>query len=586
MQYLEKETQYTAKQPTATFLHLKQLIIIFLLAVGLVPGMFGLTTIYKMSQKELVTSKGLYFSEVASFTAFQVEKILDEQLEAIQRLASLPTTKNILTFPLGNTVKEIENLRKIIMPELARKYFVTTICNSDGETVFSSDIQSLVATRPLSSSDSKIQVAKSGKAYISDILEDTSQMDQYYIEINVPVKNEDGENIGSIQARYNLDKLFDTINSVQIGDTGHANLITSTGTIVVCPIFALKSHKINKELLETIAGSSGAGWSIADDDGHGTMGTIVGYSPINLRKEFLAPGSFGDKDWYIFTRQEPSETFQSIHKFQSAAIINAILLILLALGMGFFAWRQILRAQKAHQSEVIYKEKAESVKQLMASFQQLMSSPLEEFSNWLDNVENHTINNQVEPEKVEKFRQRLLGINSLMKHLAYYTQTETFKLQPVELEKIVTESLGLLDYMITKKEIEVRLDKPAESVVMMGDPRLLSIVIMNIVLNAIHAVDKGGKVHIHIENNGDWGTCKISDNGIGIPKGKIENIFDPFFTTKKGHKGYGMGLAVSRGIIEKHGGSIAVKSAEGEGTEIIIILALAKSLLNTRHLNE
>ncbi len=573
MNPLSDPHQYSTKHPASTFSRLKQLIIFFLLVVGVIPGLVGFFAIYKTSKRELMASKGEYFMQVASLTAYHVESILEEKLEDINRLARMPMIRNIITFSSSEAVKETETLRKIIMPELAKNYFIANIYNTEGEIVFSSDLGNQILDREFGNFQREL-VGAGDKVYISDIYEAPSSDRPYYIEVYATVKDDAGTRIGAIQVRYAIDQLFDTITNVMIGDTGHANLVTSAGEIIICPIFAPKSHHARRKLIKSISTGS-PGWTIGVDDAHGSTGSIIGFSPVKINSDQLSPASFGGKSWYIFTRQEPHETFEPLEKFHNLAIIYATCLTTLAIIMGLFAWRQILKAQKAHQAEVVYKEKELSIKQLMASFEQLMAGPLLEFSKWIDDMETNGRQQRLTPESLATVKKHLLGIESVIQHLAYYTQTEKFDMRPVELKKIVEDSLLMLGFMIDNKKIKLKLDQPDTPVMLMGEARLLSIIIMNVVLNAIHAVNENGYINVSVKKSDGWGVVTVRDNGTGIHKDEIKKIFDPFFTTKRGHKGYGLGLSVSRGIIEKHGGRFRIESSLGDGTEVIVQLKLA-----------
>jgi len=97
-------------------------------------------------------------------------------------------------------------------------------------------------------------------------------------------------------------------------------------------------------------------------------------------------------------------------------------------------------------------------------------------------------------------------------------------------------------------------------------------VLLNIVLNAIHAMPEGGELTIKTYPLPDGKTVamEISDTGIGISEDKITQIFTPFFTDK--NRGTGLGLAIARNIVEKHGGTITVRSRKGEGTTFTVVL--------------
>jgi signal transduction histidine kinase len=105
-----------------------------------------------------------------------------------------------------------------------------------------------------------------------------------------------------------------------------------------------------------------------------------------------------------------------------------------------------------------------------------------------------------------------------------------------------------------------------------ADPVKLEQVVLNILLNAVHSITPPGKIDVSTRMKGDFVEIAISDTGCGIPEEYLGKIFDPFYTTKDSTKGTGLGLAVSYGIIKKHGGDIEVKSVAGEGSTFIVRL--------------
>jgi signal transduction histidine kinase len=114
---------------------------------------------------------------------------------------------------------------------------------------------------------------------------------------------------------------------------------------------------------------------------------------------------------------------------------------------------------------------------------------------------------------------------------------------------------------------------PADLPCAHGNPRDLQQVFLNLFLNAIQAMPKGGLLMVQGKASDDGAIeVEVTDTGIGIPEENIGSIFDPFFTTKEVGAGSGLGLAVSYGIIQKHNGSISVRSKVGEGTTFTVRL--------------
>jgi len=91
-------------------------------------------------------------------------------------------------------------------------------------------------------------------------------------------------------------------------------------------------------------------------------------------------------------------------------------------------------------------------------------------------------------------------------------------------------------------------------------------------VNAIEALPDGGHLELSSQQTGDWIEIKVKDDGPGLTPSQIEYLFEPFFTTKPA--GTGLGLAISFGIIERHGGTIQVESANGAGATFSVRLPI------------
>ena len=117
----------------------------------------------------------------------------------------------------------------------------------------------------------------------------------------------------------------------------------------------------------------------------------------------------------------------------------------------------------------------------------------------------------------------------------------------------------------------VREESPALPLVVADFNQLVQVFI-NLVVNAVQAMNEGGKLTIHTATENGWVRMSVSDTGCGIPPENMDKLFTPFFTTKEDVKGVGLGLAVSYGIIERHGGRIEVQSEVGKGSTFTIFL--------------
>ena len=178
-----------------------------------------------------------------------------------------------------------------------------------------------------------------GRVYVGD-LKLEAETDLYLINIAVPI-TDGGTVVGLLVIRYSVDKLLSVINNVRIEETGHANLVDSSGTIIMCPIFPLRSHLVSPDLIAMISKAQ-PGWGVVKDDAHGGHGSIIGFAPV--RSTLISEnGWFDGKKWYIFTRQSPEEAYAPIYSLLARiSVFGAALIALLSL-TGVYAGRKIVK---------------------------------------------------------------------------------------------------------------------------------------------------------------------------------------------------------------------------------------------------
>ncbi len=137
-----------------------------------------------------------------------------------------------------------------------------------------------------------------------------------------------------------------------------------------------------------------------------------------------------------------------------------------------------------------------------------------------------------------------------------------------ELETIVTLTAG----SARGAGIELVLEPIEGELPLMGDGEKIRQAFLNILINALQATSAGGRVVITARRTDGRATISFGDSGAGIPGDVLARMFEPFFTTKA--DGTGLGLAVTKKIIETHGGTLEVESAPGQGTTVVLSLAL------------
>lgn len=163
----------------------------------------------------------------------------------------------------------------------------------------------------------------------------------------------------------------------------------------------------------------------------------------------------------------------------------------------------------------------------------------------------------------------------IVKKLMFFSCDMPSQFKENDLNKLILDSLDLLKIQLNDKYIQAELDLHNDLPLFNLDAIQISQVVFNIVLNAIDAMSPFGTIRIstNIQKNDLF--LIISDNGKGIPENELPRLFQPFYSNK-GNNGTGLGLAVTYGIVQAHGGTIEVDSVVGEGTTFTLIFPIKK----------
>jgi len=163
---------------------------------------------------------------------------------------------------------------------------------------------------------------------------------------------------------------------------------------------------------------------------------------------------------------------------------------------------------------------------------------------------------------------------SIVRNLLDFARESESISEPLDLGVLVSETikLALNQVKVSGAKIESQIQPSLPR--MRGDTQQLKQVFLNLILNAVDAVEKEGNIKISVKEAQTPGfiAVLVEDNGCGIPAHILPNIFDPFFTTKGPGKGTGLGLSVSHGIITMHGGQISIETEEGKYTRFTVTL--------------
>jgi two-component system, NtrC family, sensor kinase len=155
-----------------------------------------------------------------------------------------------------------------------------------------------------------------------------------------------------------------------------------------------------------------------------------------------------------------------------------------------------------------------------------------------------------------------------------FTRQSESKVEPLDLADVVQKTLALSQNQLNLKGVRATLELAPYLPSVHGDAQQLSQVVLNLVLNAVDASPKGGRIELSVVRGRDenFVEIRVKDHGSGIPGHILPLIFDPFFTTKPKGKGVGLGLSICKGILSRHGGELTVETEVGQGTTFTVHL--------------
>lgn len=231
---------------------------------------------------------------------------------------------------------------------------------------------------------------------------------------------------------------------------------------------------------------------------------------------------------------------------------------------------------------VMLKEEAENKKmqneailKSVSDISHQLKTPLTSIQILLDNIsESKGMNEETRNRFIMEVIRQIKGMNFLILSLLKLSKLEAgvveFENEEVDLNKLLKEIINNLEVLAELKQIEIKL-KVSKKITINGDYNWNKEAIQNIIKNAIEHSNENKKVTIQLEENNVYVSLKIIDEGQGIEKEDLKNIFNRFYkTTNSNENSIGIGLSLSKSIIEKQNGYISVESTIGEGTTFTI----------------
>ncbi|MEJ2715735.1 MAG: response regulator [Deltaproteobacteria bacterium] len=235
-----------------------------------------------------------------------------------------------------------------------------------------------------------------------------------------------------------------------------------------------------------------------------------------------------------------------------------------------------LREIKALEKQLLRSEKLSSLGKLSAGIAHEINQPLTGVLTFASLLKRRFQNDESVGKDLDIIVRETQRIRGIVQGILDFARETPMQKTRVRIESVLDQTLGIIVHQERFFGITLNKEYDASISEVVVDESLMEQVFMNIILNAVDAMNGSGTLTIKTHTVKKWLVIEFQDSGCGMPESMIDKIFDPFFTTKDSTEGMGMGLglAVSYGIVKNHNGEIEVASKEGEGTTFSVRLPL------------
>lgn len=248
---------------------------------------------------------------------------------------------------------------------------------------------------------------------------------------------------------------------------------------------------------------------------------------------------------------------------------------------------------KVAQDQLIQNEKMAAIGRLTSGVAHQIRNPLGIILMGIEYLDN-TLSEKDEKcaESIKIIKQAVARANKIIADILQFSRKSELKFESVDICELLDATINLVEHSENLKNIKIDRNYPKEPIKCKADKNMLQQVIINLLNNAVDAMQEGGGIKVNVfykfasnignkvgKRTGDYfkigdkiAIVEIEDTGEGIPEDLLPKIFEPFFTTKETEKGTGLGLSLAHLIIDRHKGSIEVESEVNKGSKFIINL--------------
>ncbi len=221
-------------------------------------------------------------------------------------------------------------------------------------------------------------------------------------------------------------------------------------------------------------------------------------------------------------------------------------------------------------------EKMVAVGLLAAGVAHEVNTPLTGISSYTQLLRSQMDPKDARVEWLDKIEKQTFRGAKIVSNLLNFARAGGSDDASLDVSKVVADVLSLVEHQLERAKVRVIKELGVDLPAVLGSENRIQQVLFNLILNARDAMPSGGWLTVKTYADGREIVVEVNDTGAGIPETDLPRIFDPFFTTKDVGQGTGLGLAVSYGIVQEHGGSIRATSASGQGSRFEVRLPVER----------
>jgi signal transduction histidine kinase len=235
-------------------------------------------------------------------------------------------------------------------------------------------------------------------------------------------------------------------------------------------------------------------------------------------------------------------------------------------------YERLKQSSKVLEEKLIQSSKLAALGQLSAGIAHELRNPLTSIKILINSLVGRIGPNESIKEDIEVIESEIERMNGIIKQFLDFSRPGYLCLSKTNINEIVKETLNLVAYELKDQNISITKSFDYELPIISADGERLKQVFLNIILNARQAMPEGGKLLVKTLREDNYAIISIKDTGKGIPEDIRHKLFEPFFTTRE--EGLGLGLPISKRIIDNHKGAIEINSALGKGTSAVVKLPI------------